>query len=305
MEIKSKRKIWLDGKFVTEDQAKANVMSPTFQYGINVFEGTRCYYNEKEKKLFSFRLNDHLERLYQSLKLMRLSIGLSENEIIYAYRESIQANKYQEDIAVRLVCYIDGAGNWAYKGSTKLLIAPIAMGRAFPDRKGISAHVSSWKRIDDNSIPPRMKVGANYVNSRMAQLDAIEKGADVAIFLNSQGNVSESVGSCVFLVKQGKLITSPVTASILESITRDTVIKLAKEELGLEVCERDVDKTELYVADEVFLCGTAVEIVPILRIDGYIVGDGEIGNITNSIQKLYFKVVRGTINKYKMWLQVI
>jgi branched-chain amino acid aminotransferase len=162
--------------------------------------------------------------------------------------------------------------------------------------------VSSWERISDRSVSPRIKAGANYINSRMAQLEALENGYDTALFLNREGKVSEAPGSCIFIVRDGALITPPITASILESITRDTVIDIAKNNLGLTVIERDIDRTELYICDEIFLCGTAAEITPIVSVDKIIVSNGKPAEITNSIKQGYFDIVRGKVEAYKEWI---
>jgi branched-chain amino acid aminotransferase len=165
--------------------------------------------------------------------------------------------------------------------------------------------VSSWERISDRNISPKVKVGANYINSRMAQMEALENGYDSAIFMNNQGKIAEGPGSCFFIVRDGILITPPVTASILESITRDTIINLAKNILKIDTVERDVDRTELYICDEAFLCGSAMEVVPVLNVDGISVFEGKTGKITNAIHDTYLDAVTGKIGGYKKWLTPI
>jgi branched-chain amino acid aminotransferase len=224
------------------------------------------------------------------------------SEIQDAFLDTIIANGYMEDISVRIVFYVDEPGNWAYNGDCEMLIAPIPMGRAFNSKLGITACTSSWERINDKSVSPRIKAGANYINSRMAQLEALENGYDSALFLNKEGKVSEAPGSCIFIVRQGELITPPITASILESITRYTILDIAKNDLDLTIVERDIDRTELYISDEIFLCGTAVEIVPVLSVDKRVVADGEVGPLTNAIKQRYFDIVRGKVDKYKDWI---
>ncbi|KIE18172.1 branched-chain amino acid aminotransferase [Smithella sp. SC_K08D17] len=298
----TERFLWLAGRLVTHKEAKLHIMSPTCQYGINVFESIRCYLNSKNNKLLSFRFNDHIDRLFQSAKIMRLEFEYTSSEIQSAFLDTIIANKYIEDISVRIVIFIDKPGSWAYKGDCEMMIAPIPMGRAYDSKIGITCCVSSWERINDRSISPRTKAGANYINSRMAQLEALDNGYDSAIFLNMDGKVSEAPGACIFIVRRGILITPPITASILESVTRDTIINIAKNDFGITTIERDVDRTELYICDEIFLCGTAAEIVPVLSVDKILVGDGKPGPLTKLIKQRYFDIVRGNVDSYNEWI---
>jgi branched-chain amino acid aminotransferase len=300
--MSTEKMLWLAGHLVSDKDAKIHIMSPTCQYGINVFEGVRCYLHNESNHLLAFRLNDHLNRLFQSAKIIRLIPKYTASEIQSAFVDTIIANKYMEDISVRIVFFINESGNWTYKNECEMMIAPKPMKRAFDSKLGISACVSSWERINDRSVSPRIKAGANYINSRMAQLEALENGFDSALFLNRDGKLSEAPGSCIFIVRQGALITPPTTASILESITRDTIITIAKNDFGLTVVERDVDRTELYICDEIFLCGTAVEIVPVVSVDRIIIGDGTIGALTKSIKQRYCDIVRGKVNAYKEWI---
>ena len=297
----SKRLVWLAGKLVPAEDAKINVFSPTCQYGINVFESIRCYRSECGRRLLAFRLDCHLRRLFRSAKILGLKMRYCGDEIRQAFMRTVRTNGYAEDISVRIVIYVDEPGNWAYAGDCEMLIAPIAMGRAFQSKDGISCCVSSWGRIDDSSVSPRVKAGANYINSRMAQLEAAGNGFDSTLPLNRERKVSEAPGSCVFMVRDGCLVTPPVTASILESITRDTIIRLARNELGLTVVERNIDRTELYICDEVFLCGTAVEVVPVTSVDRICVGTGQPGEVTRGINEKYFGVVRGRNRRYPEW----
>ena len=300
--MSTERVLWLAGRLVPEKDAKIHVLSPTCQYGINVFEGIRCYLSDSGNQLLAFRFKDHLDRLFRSAKILRLSLKYTASEIQSAFIDTIIANGYMEDISVRITFYINELTNWAYKGDCEMMIAPIPMGRAYNSEIGITACVSSWERISDRSVSPRIKAGANYINSRMAQLEALDNGFDSALFLNREGKVSEAPGSCIFIVRDGALITPPITASILESITRDTVIDIAKDDIGLTVIERDIDRTELYICDEIFLCGTAAEITPIVSVDKIIVGDGKPSEITKSISQRYFDIVRGKVEAYKEWL---
>ena len=219
----------------------------------------------------------------------------------------IKANNYKEDIAVRQTVFVDGVGGtWNSTEPVNMFIAPITKHfTPIEQKKGLRCQISSWERISDRNMSPRAKVGANYINSRMAYLEATQNGYDTALFLNNQGKVSEGPGSCFFMVRDNKLITPPITASILESITRDTIIKSAKDILGLEIVERDIDRTELHICDEAFLCGSAMEITHVTNIDGYNVGDGKLGVITHKLSETYYQIITGQISQYRSWLTPI
>lgn len=300
----NERKIWLDGKIVNLSDATINVLSPTSQFGANVFEGIRCYWNEKENQLYAFRLPEHYKRLKNSMKMFRMDDKYTTEELTNALIDVVRANNYKEDTAVRQTVFIDGFGSWFSTGPINMFVAPIKKQRTidFRVKKGYHALVSSWERISEKNMSPKVKVGANYINSRMAQLEALNNGYDMAIFMNNQGKVSEGPGSCLFIVRDNKLITPPITASILESITRETIIEIARDVLKIDVIERDIDRTELYISDEIFLCGSAIEVTPIISVDQIKVGNGEIGEISEKIYKLYLSIVRGEVDEYKKWL---
>lgn len=303
--MNNNRLIWLNGKIVPLSQATINVLSPTSQFGANVFEGIRCYWNEEDRQLYAFKLDEHFKRLKNSMKMFRMEDKYTVEELKQGLIDVVRANNYREDIAVRQTVFIDGFGSWMSKGPIGMFIAPIAKSRNDIEKvNGLKCCISSWERISDRNLSPKIKVGANYINSRMAQVEALENGYDCAIFLNSQGKVAEGPGSCFFIVRDRKLITPPVTASILESITRNTIIELVKKELQIEVLERDIDRTELYVCDEAFLCGSAMEITPVINIDGIVIGD-VVGELTKSIHQLYLNVVTGKLEDYTKWLTKI
>lgn len=301
------RYIWLNGEIVNVENAKINVLSPTSQFGVNVFEGIRCYWNNNENQLYAFRLQEHFDRLKSSQKLLYMEDNFTIEELKKAFIDVIKANEYKEDIAVRQTLFIDGFGSWSSRGPVNMFVAPIPKAKTNPEynKRGLHCCVSSWQRINDNSISPRIKCGANYINSRMAQLEALKNGYDTTIFLNNHGTVSEGPGSCLFIVRDGKLITPLITDSVLESITRDTIINIAKEVLKIEVIERAVDRTELYMCDEAFLCGSAMEITPIFSVDRYDIGDSKQGEVTAKIHQLYLDIVLGKVEKYKKWLTPI
>jgi len=299
---KNERLIWFKGDMVAIENAKINVLSPTCQFGANVFEGLRAYWNISEKQLYVFKLSKHINRLQNSMKMLELESTFTNAFLQQSVIDIIQANKFQEDLVCRQTVFLDGFGNWSATGPVEMFIAPMAKGRYYEKSQGLDVCISSWERINEKSLSPKIKMGANYMNSRMGQLEAVRNGYDSAIFLNQEGTVSEGPGSCVFIVKDGVLITPPLTASILESITRSTIIDIARDDLGLQVIERDVEKSELYIADEVFMCGTAVEIVPVFSVDKVQVGQGVEGGVTLNIKNLYLQIVRGKVKKYKKWL---
>lgn len=297
------RKLWLNGEIVPVKDAKINVLAPTAQFGANVFEGIRGYWDEEQGQLYLFRLKDHYKRLFQSIKLFRMGMPYTAEECEEYCKEVICANQYREDIAVRQTVFVEGFGSWYSKDPVGMFIAPIAKKRKeVPLTKGIRGCVSSWERISDSSMSPKAKVGANYINSRMAQLEALDSGYDSAIFMNRQGKIAEGPGSCIFILRDGVLVTPPITASILESITRDTILTLAREVLALPIEIRDIDRTELYICDEAFLCGSAAEVTPIISIDAYQVGDGTVGEITRKIHQTYLDAATGHIGIGNGWL---
>lgn len=300
------RLIWLNGNTVPVEEAKINVLAPTSQFGANVFEGIRCYWSEKNHQLYGFRLKDHYDRLERSINMLRLDCPYSMDECMKYMKDVVKANGYKQDIAVRQTVFVDGFGSWFSTGPCGMFIAPIAKSRKeAPLNGGERTLVTSWERISKRDLPPKAKVGANYINSRLAKLEASDKGYDSALFLNREGTVAEGPGSCFFLVKDGELITPCLEDSILESITRETIITIARDELGTKVTERHVYPEELYTCDEAFFCGSAVEVTPVVQLDDYIVSDGKPGELTIDIHREYMKIANGDNKKYQDWLTPI
>ena len=296
------RLIWFKGEIVNVNDAKINVLAPTSQFGLNVFEGIRCYWNEQKNQLFAFRLEDHFKRLKNSQKLLQMEDKYSILELEKAFLDTVRANEYKEDIAVRQTLFVDGFGSWSSISPVEMFISPIPKAKTNPEynKKGLNCCITSFERINEKSLSPKIKCGANYINSRMGQLEALKNGYDTCIFLNNKGKVSEGPGSCLFIVKDGVLITPTLEDSVLESITRDTIIKIAKE-FGIEVVERSIDKTELYTCDEAFLCGSAMEITPIYLIDHYNLDKKE-GEITKKLHQIYLNIVTGEMEEFSHWL---
>ncbi len=300
------RRIWLKGEIMNVNDAKINVLSPTSQFGLNVFEGIPCYWNDDEHQLYAFRLNDHYDRLLRSAKLLQLDCKYTKKDFTKAFVDVIKANEYDENLSVRQTLFVDGFGSWGSEGPVEMFVAPIPRGRTSAEynKKGLNCCITSWRRISDETLSPRIKCGANYINSRVGQREALRNGYDTCIFLNEVGKVAEGPGSCFFMIKNNTVITPQLTDSVLESITRDTVIQLAKH-MGYEVVERSIDRTELYTCDEAFLCGSAMEITPILSIDRYVIGDGDTGSITKNIHLKYLNVVQGKDKNFEQWVTPI
>ena len=297
------RRIWFKGEIINVNDAKINVLAPTSQFALNVFEGIPCYWNDDQKQLYAFRLDDHYDRLLRSARLIQIDCRYTKNDFKKAFIDVIRVNEYDENLSVRQTLFVDGFGSWGSDGPVEMFIAPIPRGRTSAEynKKGLHCCVSSWRRISDDDLSPRIKCGANYINSRAGQREALRNGYDTCIFLNKEGRVSEGPGSCFFMVKDGVLITPKLTESVLESITRDTLIKLARS-MNIDVVERSVDRTELYSCDEAFLCGSAMELTPILSIDKFLINNGVQGNIAEKIHKKYLQVVTGKDINFMSWL---
>lgn len=294
--------IWFNGEIIPKNQAKVSILSPTAQFGLNIFEGIRCYWNDDHGELYIFRLKDHLKRLYKSSRLIRLPMPYDLDHIEQYIKDIINASDFRTDIAVRVTIFCDGQGSWSSMGPTSMFIFPVVKPRTkLDDMSVFKACISSWQRINDNILPPRAKVGANYINGRYAHLQAIRDGYDAPIFLGSDGKVAEGAGACLFIVKDKQLITPLTTSSILESITRQTVIVLAKQ-MGIVVIERNIDRTECYLADEAFLCGTSAEIMSISSIDGYSLSNGKPGSISLALLAQYLELASGKNVNYPEWL---
>ena len=300
------RLIWFKGEILNVNDAKINILSPTSQFGLNVFEGIPCYWNEDEKQLYAFRLDDHYDRLLRSIRLIQIDCPYTKEDMKKALIDVVKANEYEENLSVRQTVFVDGFGSWGSDGPADMFVAPIPKGRMSKEynKKGLNCCITSWRRISDNNLSPRIKCGANYINSRVGQREALRNGFDTCIFLNEFGKVSEGPGSCLFMVKNGKLITPQLTDAVLESITRDTVIQLAKN-MGIEVVERTIDRTELYTCDEAFLCGSAMEITPITSVDGFAIGDAKSQTITTRLHEEYLRCAKGSNVSLKKWVTPI
>jgi branched-chain amino acid aminotransferase len=295
--------MWLDGKLVPWEEATIHASAIGWSTMAAVFEGIKAYWNDEAGQLLGFRFAEHFRRLADSLKIQRMACAWSPEELNEASLELLRANDSREDTYIRPLAYLADTA-----GFGTLLENPTHVGiTTQPFRSGLgtgrmaTACVSSWTRISDNVISPRIKCIANYQNSRLAMIEAHQHGYDSAILLNAQGKVAEGAAACLVIVRDGIAITPSVTSGILESITRSTVLDLCQKALGIPTQERDVDRTELYVADEVFFCGTGAEIHPVSAIDGYTIGSGQIGPVTHEIETRFHSIVRGREPGYASW----
>jgi branched-chain amino acid aminotransferase len=290
---------------VPVEEAKVNVLSPTSQFGLNVFEGIRCYWNNEKQQLYAFRLREHFLRLINSCKLIGFTCPYTVEQLHQYLVETIRFNGYRQDVAVRMTLFVDGWGSWSSSEPVEMFIAPIKKNRSdVAALKGVSACISTWERIGDNCMPPRIKAGANYINGRYGQLEARRNGYDVPVFLGADGKVSEGAGACLFMIRNGEVVTPPLTSSVLESITRTTLLEMAPQ-MYLKIAERKIDRTELYLADEAFLCGSAAEVTPITSFDRIPVGTGEPGVVTTKILERYLDIVSNRHEAAGNWLTPI
>ncbi len=294
---------YFEGKFVPIEQAKISIMTHGFNYGTGVFEGIRAYWNADHEQLYVLRLREHYERMLQSAKILMMQLKLTADEMSSLTVELLRREGYREDVYIRPLAYkaneIIGVRLHNLRDEFAIWTQP--MGRYMDKEEGARVCVSSWRRNDDNSIPPRGKVTGSYVNSALIKTEAQLNGFDEAIVLNADGHVSEGSAENIFMLRGGKLVTPGATANILEGITRQGVMALAKDELGIETVERQIDRSELYLADEVFFCGTGVQIASIIAVDHRPIGSGALGPVTAQLRDLYFKAVRGELPKYRHW----
>jgi len=295
--------VYFDDRFVPLSEAKISIRTHALHYGTGVFEGIRAYWNADKEQLYIFRMDEHYERMLKNCRVLKLKVGKSVKELGEITRELLRRNGHREDAYIRPIAYIksEGLGPKLHGYETGFAIYTIPLGEYIDVTSGIKVGFTSWRRINDNAIPARCKVTGGYVNSALARTEANEQGFDEAIFLTNDGFISEGTGENIFLVRGGKLVTPALSEDILEGITRATLIEICREELGLEVIERPVGRTELYLADEAFLCGTGAQVSPIIEVDRRPLGTGTIGPLTAQIQKLYFEVVKGNHPKYLKW----
>lgn len=293
--------VWFDGKFVTLDKAKVPITTHALHYGTSIFEGIRAYWNGSN--LYVFRLDEHVKRFRKSGQFYNISLNFSDKEMSDAIIGICKKNKIKKSCYIRPFYFVGDYGinlHVTPKAPTNVAIFSFPFGDLF-DKNGITAGVVSWRKFSDNSIPPQAKMGGNYLNSIIATQEAKKNGFDEAILLDHNGNVSEAPGENIFIVRNGQLITPPLSSSALEGITRDAIIKIGRD-LDMEVLEREVTRSELTTSDEIFLTGTAAEITPIISMNGKKIGNGKPGNITKKMMNEYQDIVMSHNEEYSHWL---
>lgn len=301
-EARPTNKVWLDGAIVPPDEAKISIFTESAMRGANVYEGLRAYWSEKHGNLFVWLLDAHLRRLFQSMKIMRMTPPYTQAALRQAVIDWCRANAFREDIHFRLVAYFGKGGGFRGFRPGEITTGAWVAGGPRRDEKaaaeGIHVCVSSWRRISDDAVPPRVKAGANYQNSRLAAVEAQVNGYDDVVLLTAGGKVAEAAGASLMMVRDGTFVTPPVTDGILEGITRRTLMRIAARRMGRTVVERSVDRTELYIADELFACGSAEEVTPVVSVDRVPVGDGTVGPLTRELQGHFLAAARGLDDEF-------
>lgn len=294
--------VYFRGDFVPLEEAKVSILTQALHYGTGVFEGIRGYWDADSRDIYLFRLREHYERLKRNCKLLKITLPLTVNEMCDFTAELIQRNKFFENVYVRPLAY-KSARSIGVKLAPEddFFIVTVPFGDYLATGRGLNVCISSWRRTEDNAIPCRGKISGGYVNCALAADEARDAGYDEAVMLSESGHVSEGPGFNIFMVRNHKLVTPGETENILEGITRDSVIRLAQEELHLPVEVRKIDRSELYVCDELFFCGTAAQIAPITSVDRRTVGTGEMGIVTKEVQRIYNAVVVNKFPKYSEW----
>jgi len=297
------RYAYFQGRIVPYSEAKVGVMNHTLNYGTGVFGGIRGYWNPEQEQLYLFRLTDHVERVLRSSRLILAEVGLDVDELRHLTVELAQREGLRQDCYIRPLVYntdeIIGVRLHDLHPDLAMFVVPFD--KYVENDADAHVTVSSWRRLEDNSLPARGKITGAYISSAFIKTDAVRSGFDEALVLTQDGHLSEGSAENVFIVRDDVLITPPVTDNILEGITRRTVMTLAQEELGLRVLERTIDRSEIYICDEIFLTGTAAQVTAVTRVDHRPIGDGAMGPITSQMRKLYGAIVRGRVPKYRHW----
>lgn len=292
------------GRVVPYAQAQVGVLTHALNYGTAAFGGLRAYFNQAAQELFVFRAEDHIQRFLGSARLLCMELPYTAAQLLSGLRELLRAEGYRQDVYIRpLAFYSDELiGVRLHDLTAEVSMVALPFGTYLKSEEGAHATVSSWRRVDDNMIPARGKIAGSYVNSALAKSDAVRAGFDEAIVLNADGHVCEASAANIFMVRDGEVITPPITDNILEGITRRTLGTILRDELGVPLIERSIDRTELYLAQEVFIAGTGAQISALTRIDHRKVGTGVMGPITSELRRRFFPIVRGEVEKYRHWL---
>ena len=299
--------IYFNGQYVPLGEARVGILTHALHYGTGVFEGIRAHWDEAAQELFILRPMEHYERWKQNCGILGIEVPRSAEELCAITEELMRRNNLRTNVYVRPLAYKSAQRiGVATDDQDAFTIVAVPFGEYLQHtEKGLRAAVSSWRRIDDNAIPARGKICGAYANSALATDEVRRSGFDEAILLNDSGHVAEGATCNLFMVRKGKLITPVVTDNVLEGITRDSVMELARRELGLDIVERSIDRSELYVCDELFLTGTAVGVAPVVRVDHRPVKDGEVGPVARRLQDLYFAATHGHLAAYRKWLQPV
>ena len=294
---------FFQGQIVPIEQAKISVMTHALNYGTACFGGLRGYWNGDSGQLFVFRILDHYRRFLNSARLLMIELPYSADDLAEITLDLVRQETWREDVYIRPLAYKadTGIGVRLHDLTAAVTIFSLPFGCYIKREEGAHVSFSSWRRVDDNAIPARGKISGSYVNSALAKSEAVLNGFDEALVLNANGHLAEGSAENVFIVRDGVGITPPITDNILEGITRNTVMHLLRSELRVEVVERPIDRTEVYLADEAFFCGTGVQIVAIARVDHRPIGNGSMGPITARLRDLYFGIVRGRNEAYRHW----
>jgi branched-chain amino acid aminotransferase len=290
-------------QFVPLAEAKIGIMTHAFNYGTGIFEGIRGNWNEKEQQLYLFRMKEHYDRMRRSCRIMRIEFPYSDEELHSLTTKLVEMCGYREDVYVRPLAYKSSEvlGVRLHNLEDDFLVFVTPFGPYLDIDKGARCCTSSWRRVEDTGIPARAKITGIYANSALAKTEAQLNGFDEAIMLDERGHVSEGSGENIFVVEGDRLITPPPSSNILVGITRDTVITLARQELGMETVERDIDRSEVYAAEECFMTGTAAHVTPVVELDHRPIGDGRMGPVTRRLVQLYFDIITGRNAKYASW----
>ncbi len=294
---------FLNGNYLPLEDAKIPINTHAFMYGTAVFEGVRGNWNADQGQLYLFRLADHMRRLRQNAKILRIGISYTDEQLAEIVSNLVHRADFREDVYIRPIAYKSDTviGPRVHNVADDVLFFAIPLGNYLDSEAGITCCVSSWRRVDDNMIPARAKVNGLYVNNSLAKTEAQLNGFDEAILLNQDGHVSEGSGENIVIIRNGKLITPPPADNVLEGITMETVFAVARD-LGYEVEARSVDRTELYIADEIFMTGTAAHVTPVLSVDRVPVAEGKPGPISTLLQRTYFHAITGRNPRYMQWL---
>ena len=293
--------VFLDGAIIPYVEAKVGVLTHALNYGTAVFGGIRGYWNDDEGELFVFRPKDHYRRFLESTSLMRMDLPYTDDELVEATLEVLRKEGLREDAYIRPLAFFSDEiiGVRLHNLTARLAITSLPFGRYVQNEENAHVTVSSWRRVDDNVIPARGKIAGAYVNSAFVKSDAQLAGFDEAIVLSQDGHVSEGSAENLFIIRNGIAVTPTITDNILEGIVRRTVMMLLRDEIGIEVHERQIDRTELYLADEVFFTGTGVQISAVTNIDHRLVGTGHMGPVVRQLREVFFNIVRGRVTKYR------